>query len=412
MRAVFLACALALPARADDAFAFMLSPPPEGYQCLRAAGPLPSFPDVSFSEDVTTLPDGTVLVARGPDGVSAFTPGGALRSTVKLDARQLSLQGSRLWVRGDGVGLAVLDVSNPDQLSVLTTWTHHPLVETLLRFSAPRAILAEGPRLWATWGGVLEVYEVSTPEGPVRLARHALQIDVERLFRRGDLLVLQHLSSVSLWKVKNPAEPVVLGTLEGRVIADDETLWLLDHQVLSRLELRDDAAPNVVRVGELGPHEGIAAITGGRVFVRHDPRSLAVLALPSLDFVGALSGNFETGYSPAARNGDTLYLSTRFGGVQRIALDQLSVATPTRRFAGVPLQRNRFHGDVIFVTVAPGDSIAAYLRRFALDDPSPTWAARLEPLRRLNVGCLPDFPLLRPGDRVGVPLPRSLICRP
>lgn len=396
---------LLLLALAQDPFTFTLNAGPEGYQCVRSSGRLPSFPGVRFSEDVV-VKDGTVFVARGPDGVAAFSPKGRIRSRVALDARALSLVGDRLWVRGDGIGVAVLDVSNPDAVRVIGTWKDHPF----LPWGAPRAIHAEGSRVWVAWGHQLEVFEVTGER--VMLARHALEVDAIRMRRIGDVLLIEHLDSFSVWNVKDVTRPVVLAELKGRLFFDGETPWVIDEGRLSRLALRDDAAPGSELVGTLDARTFLVAIADGKVFVHHDAKSIAVLALPSLEFIGALSGDFETGSGPTVHADGTIYVSSRFGGLQRIPLESVKTGVPERRFVGVPLERNRFHGDLIMVTVRPGDSIAKYLQQFQLEDPAPSWEARLEPLRRVNAGSLPDFPIIRPGDRVGVPLPRSLVCRP
>ncbi|MFT3706276.1 MAG: hypothetical protein QM817_01290 [Archangium sp.] len=390
----------------QNPFSFTLSSGPEGYQCLQSAGRLPTFPGVRFSEGLAVRPDGTVFVARGPDGVSAFTPTGRIRSRVTLDARELSLVGDRLWVRGDGIGVAVIDVSNPDALRLISTWEDHPF----LPWGAPRAIHAEASRLWVAWGHQLEVFDVTGER--VLLTRHPLELDAVWLRRSGNLLLIQHWDSFSVWNVEDVTRPTQLTTAKGQLFFDADTAWRFDEGRLSRLTLHEDAAPESTLIGTLDARAALVAIADGKVFVRHDAKSLAVLALPSLAFIDAFSGDFETGGGPTAELNHTIFVSSRFGGLQRIPLESIKTRTPESRFAGIALERNHFHGDLITVNVLPGESVSTYLKRFRLEEPSPNWEARLEPLRRVNVGSFPDFPLIRPGDRIAVPLPRALVCRP
>ena len=55
---------------------------------------------------------------------------------------------------------------------------------------------------------------------------------------------------------------------------------MLDEGRSSRLAVRDDAAPGREWVGTLDVRTLLAAIADGKVFVRHDTKSIAVLALP------------------------------------------------------------------------------------------------------------------------------------
>jgi hypothetical protein len=403
-----LSCCAASQAAASD-FTFPLPAGAQGLQCLRARSHTAVLVE-DLTEDVVAG-DGVLFVARGPYGVSVITPEGRELATLKMDARGLSLDGSQLWVRGDGLRLALVDVTEPAAPRLVGTYAEDPT----FAFGFIQAIAVRGGLLWvARSGGALELYDVSTWNRATLLWRQNLAAEVHSLRFQENLLLAEHLGqTTSVWNVSDAAHPVALGpALEGTVLVDGPTSYLAGAGQLSQLELHPDSPPTLRPLAALGPRDFVVAIADGRVFLRHDSVALSVLELPSLSFVAGVMGNFETGSRPVVRSGSALFFASRFGGLQRLQLDEVTREPTERRFAGLSLERNRFHGDLFIVTLEERDSIARLLRRHRLDEPSLDWDHRMEPLRRANASSHPDLSKLRVGARLVVPIPRTLLCRP